>query len=85
MKPDELTRPLGLESKHYHNEKVLVPVIDSHLYTTLGKQLFELYETYKISSVDQRQIERLSYLLMTFTLFKGEKKSGLLRKLLRKK
>lgn len=68
MKLEELTTPLGLEPKHVRSEKRNVPIIDSHLYTTLGRQLFELYETYKISATDQRQIERLSYLLISFTL-----------------
>jgi hypothetical protein len=85
MKPDEITKPLGLEPKHFQNEKVSIPIINSHLYTTLGKQLFELYETYKIVPTDQRQLERLSYLLMSFTLSNGSQKPAWWKRILRKR
>lgn len=74
MKADELTKPLGLEEKHFRNEKLSVPIIDSHLYTTLGRQLYELYDRYEVTSSDQRQIERLVYLLTAFTLSKESRR-----------
>ncbi len=65
---DDVIESLGLEEgRHFESKKLATPVIDSHLYTSLGKQLFDLYEKYKVAPQDQRQMERLSYLLLTFT------------------
>jgi hypothetical protein len=68
MKLDELTKPLGLEEKHFKIETTSLPIIDSSIYTTFGRRLYELYNKYKISSEDQREIERLGFLLVSFTL-----------------
>lgn len=84
MKIEELTEPLGLEAKHFRAERLNVPVIDSHLYTTLGRQLFEIYETYKIPSADQRQAERLIYLLTSFTIHKTHEKTKWWQRFFRK-
>jgi hypothetical protein len=68
MKHEEVTRPLGLENKHFRIKRMGVPVVDSSLYTTFGRRLFEFYKKYEVSPEDQREFERLSFLLMSFTL-----------------
>ena len=57
---------LGLEANHYRIENVSVPVINSHLYTVLGRRLFDLYQKYSVGLEDQREIESLSQLLSNF-------------------
>lgn len=71
----ELTQRLGLESKHFTNQTIDLPVIDSHLYTTLGRRLFELYKKYSVESADQREFEALSFILIAFTMKRGERPS----------
>lgn len=68
MKIEEVIRPLGLENKHIQFADFQIPVIESSIYTTFGRRLFELYDRYEINPEDQREIERLSFLLMIFTL-----------------
>ena len=69
MKIEELTRRLELEEpRHFRREDVNFPVIDSHLYTVLGRRLFELYEKYKIEKDDQRDLESLIGLLTGFLI-----------------
>ena len=71
MTIEEILKNLELkENKHYAIEKREIPVIDSHLYTPLGKQLFDLYQKYKISREDQRQFETLCFLLSAFVIQK---------------
>ncbi len=67
MTTEDLVKSLDLESRHYTVEYVKIPIIDGHLYTTLGRQLFDIYQRLKISSEDQREIERLSFALQSFT------------------
>ncbi len=81
MRPDDLMAALGLEKKHYDLDSVEVPVIDSHLYTTLGRRLFELYEKYSVASEDQRDFERLSFILTCFTAAKTQKTKSPLKKI----
>ena len=75
MKLKDVTKVLDLEEKHYQSKRLKVPVIDSMIYTSLGKQLFDLYEKYKVESADQRKLESLSFLLTSFTL-ERDKKAG---------
>ena len=73
MKIHEVTEPVGLkEERHFVVKELKTPVIQSELYTTLGRRLFELYEKYKIEKSEQREIERLSYLLMSFTISRAD-------------
>jgi len=74
MKTLDLTKAAGLEAeKHFKLRDLSTPVIESELYTTLGHRLFELYEKNKIAPEDQREIERLAYLLTAFTIAREEK------------
>ncbi len=74
MDVEEISKNLGLEQdRHFQIQKMKVPVIESELYTSLGKELYDLYRKYEISRDDQRQIERLSFALMTFTLSRKSK------------
>lgn len=77
MTLDELVLHSRLEPKHYEKAHVRIPVIESSLYTTLGRQLFEYYQKYKISTDDQRDLERLNFLLMSFVLSRSQQKVGL--------
>lgn len=64
----DLIRELGLEEKHYSTETIPLPIIRSDLYTSLGRRLFDLYQKYEIPAHEQRELERLSLLLMSFTI-----------------
>jgi hypothetical protein len=68
MKVDEITRSMELEPKHFKLRDVPTPVLDSGIYTTFGKRLFDLYKKYSIEPTDQRELERLAYLLTSFTI-----------------
>jgi len=80
MKIEEITSQAGLETKHYKIKTLDAPIIDSMLYTSLGKQLYDLYEKYKVDKQDQRQLESLCFLLTSFTL-ERELKPSLLKRL----
>ncbi len=80
MKVEQVVEAVGLEPKHFHLENLPVPVIESGLYTTLGKQLFELYRKYKITSEDQREIENLAFLLSSFTVHREIPKRSFIQK-----
>ncbi|MBN8553996.1 MAG: hypothetical protein J0L93_00965 [Deltaproteobacteria bacterium] len=71
----EMTQRLGLEPKHFTNQSVDLPVIDSHIYTTLGRRLFEFYKKYSIDVADQRELEALSFILIAFTMKRNEQPS----------
>ncbi len=72
MKISELVKTLELEEgRHFQMEKAHIPLLDSHLYTPLGRRLFDLYQKYKIETNDQRELEALCYLLTSFTLKQG--------------
>lgn len=62
----DLLKKIGLEEKHFEWKKIDVPVVDPGLYNTLGRQLFEFYEKYKIENEDQRQMESISFVLTSF-------------------
>jgi hypothetical protein len=69
VKQDELTRLLEIQSPaHYEMKSIDAVLIRSELYTTLGKRLYDLYGRYNISRDDQREIEALAHVLMTFTM-----------------
>ena len=68
MKTADLIKNLELEAHHYHMHSLRVPVIDTQLYTTLGRRLFDVYQRLQISSEDQREIERIAFALQIFTL-----------------
>ena len=77
MKRDDLISESGLEERHYKLDSLDLPVIEASLYTTLGRRLFEFYQKYNMTSEDQREIERLSFLLMTFTVSRSLPKPSL--------
>lgn len=82
MKVEEYISRSELQESHYQLEKIKLPVIDSSLYTTLGKRLFDLYKKYEITQEDQRDLEMMNHLLVTFVLSRSvTKKSWLRRKL----
>jgi len=86
MSPEELVKSLGLtEGRHFKNLEIELPVIDSHLYTSLGKELFDLYEKYKVSPEDQRQVEALNFLLMGFVFDRNKKVPPSFMKRMKKK
>lgn len=80
MKIDELLKPLEIEPKHYRIENMDIPVISTDLYTTLGRQLFEIYQKHDVDPQSQRKVESLVTLLTLFTLHRVQgKKSWLSR------
>lgn len=68
MKLVELTRALGLEEKHVQVEMGPLPIVDASIYTTLGRRLFDFYKRYEIPQEDQREFERIVFVMMSFTL-----------------
>jgi hypothetical protein len=73
MKINEVTDQLDLDSaRHFQLKSMRVPIIDSHLYTTLGRRLFDLYRKYDIAKGDQRDLESLCFLLTSFTVQEKE-------------
>lgn len=68
MTLEELSQKLDLDLSHYRLQASNVPIIEGSLYNILGRQLFELYQKYEISSEDQRQMEALTYFLQSFAL-----------------
>lgn len=68
MQSNQLTERLGLEERHFRTAEISAPLIDTHLYTTLGRRLFEMYQKYDLNPADQREIESLVFLLTAFTL-----------------
>ena len=68
MNSRDLINSMKLEDKHVAWHKMEVPRVDPGVYNTLGRQLFDLYQKYKVSSEDQRQIEKLSWVLQSFVL-----------------
>jgi hypothetical protein len=79
---EDILQRLHLEKKHVHSEKVELPIIDSHIYTTFGRRLFDLYKKYSIETADQREIESLSFVLTSFTLTRNQPPRSFLKKLL---
>lgn len=73
MRVEQIAESLQLESgRHYHKKSLPTVVIDSALYTSLGKRLFEIYEKYKIAKTDQRELEQLIYILTSFTIARAK-------------
>ncbi len=77
MKTTEITEELGLQRHHFKLQALDIPIIDSHLYTTLGRRLYEQYQKYGVASQDQREMERLTFLLISFTLTREQKSKNL--------
>lgn len=69
MTVKEISESIGLqEDRHFRLKKMKVPVIETEYYTSLGRDLYELYRKYNVSRDDQRKIESLAYALVTFTM-----------------
>lgn len=76
MKLESLVEKVGLDQKHFEFKSIQTAVVEPGVYNSLGQQLFELYQKYKIESHDQRQLEHLSFLMLSFVL-EREQDSGL--------
>lgn len=68
MKLKQLLETLNLDEKHYRSMTADLPIVEGGLYNTLGRQLFDLYQTYEVSKADQRKIESICFLLQSFVL-----------------
>lgn len=74
MNSRDLIQSIRIEEKHVSWYRAEVPQVDPGLYNTLGRQLFDLYQKYSVSSEDQRQIEKLSWILQSFNLAAAARK-----------
>ena len=68
MKIKDIAANLGLKEQHYFVQQIDAPVVDAGVYNIFGRQLFDLYQKYKISSEDQRQMEGLAFIMTTFVI-----------------
>jgi len=69
MKIEELAKALSIEShRHFKVRPIPTPLLNPAVYTTFGRRLYDIYQKYKIEAPDQREIENLSYLLVSFTI-----------------
>lgn len=68
MKLVDVLQLLKLEDKHYEWVEQRVPSIEPSLYNTLGRRLYEIYQKYSVEASDQRELEALHYLLVSFLL-----------------
>lgn len=68
MKLSSLLVELDLEQKHISRVPAELPIVESGLYNTLGRQLYDFYQKYKVEKADQRKIEALCFLLQGFTM-----------------
>lgn len=76
MKLETLVEKTGLDEKHYELKNLKSAVVDPGVYNSLGQQLFELYQKYKIEKQDQRQLEHLSFLMLSFVLEREQKSAA---------
>ncbi len=74
---DELIAKSDLQPHHYELKSHSVPIINASVYTIIGKRLYELYKQHGISSEDQREIERINFLLMSYVLSRSLQKPSL--------
>jgi len=80
MSIEDLMSRLDIHPEHLEIKTGSVPVVEPGVYNTLGKQLFELYQKYNVSSEDQRRLESAIYFLQTFAVNKRRTQRGFLGK-----
>ena len=82
MTLEEIAAKASLDpARHYELQVRHAPVLDSQLYTSLGKRLFDVYEKYSIEPADQREVEALSYFLVSFTVHRNAPRPSLWQRL----
>ncbi|TVQ76688.1 MAG: hypothetical protein EA369_09795 [Bradymonadales bacterium] len=81
---EKLMERVHLEEGHFELKSTEMPVLEPGVYQVLGKQLFEIYQNYKVSEQDQRRIESLCFFLQSSALLRQRpERSGWLQRLKR--
>lgn len=83
MKKNELIDQLGLQPGHFQWENLEAPILEPGLYNTLGMRLYELYQKYSVEPKDQREIENICFVLLSFVLRREETESKTRRRWVR--
>jgi len=74
MMAKDLLEKLSLQDKHFSWNRVDVPRVDPGVYNTLGRRLYELYQKYRITAEDQRELEALQWTLQSFIMSQEQTK-----------